>query len=133
MTRYLLDTNHAGRLLRDGSHSLWQRLATLRRDECLLCRPVVAELWFMVFNSQHLDTNQTRLQSLLQQFDILEFDESSAIEFGRLRAALRRLGKPVPAFDVLIAAIALTHHCTLVTADTHFSQIPPLTLDNWLS
>jgi len=132
MTRYLLDTNHAARLLRNDAQPLWQRLATLRRDECLLCRPVIAELWFMVFNSQRPDTNQPRLQALLQQFDILEFDASSAIEFGRLRATLRKLGKPLPVFDLLIASIALANHCTLVTADTHFSQIPTLPLDNWL-
>jgi predicted nucleic acid-binding protein len=45
MTRYLLDTNHAGTLLRDEQAPLWTRLRTLTRADCVLCRPVVAELW----------------------------------------------------------------------------------------
>lgn len=132
LTRYLLDTNHAGTLL-DEHAPLWDRLGTMHRRECGLCRPVVGELWFMVFNSARLRANRRRLEALLRQFDIWEFDEKSAIEFGRLRAERRRQGRPIPAFDVLIAAIARANHLVLVTADRHFDGISGLTVENWIA
>lgn len=132
MPRLLLDTNHAGLLLRDDRSLLWNKLGSFNRDECSLCRPVVAELWFMVFNSQRAESNRTRLEQLLAQFDIIEFDAAAAIEFGRLQASLRSLGKSIPVFDVLIASIARVNDCTLVTADAHFSYIHDLRLENWI-
>ena len=132
MTKYLLDTNHAGRLLRQDSESLWSRLSSFDREECVLCRPVVAELYFMVYNSQRVEANRQRLESLLAQFDVLEFDAPAAIEFGRLRALLRQSGRPLPVFNILIAAIAISAGCTLVTADAHFENVRGLPAENWL-
>src|SRR5262245_15234381 len=133
MALYLLDTNHAGLLLRDPQSALWGRLATLGRDECVLCRPSVAELWFMVFNSTRPEANRLKLEALIAQFTILEFDAPAAVEFGLLRADLRRKGRPIPTFDILIAAIARVHDRVLVTADSHFAHIDELRIENWLT
>lgn len=132
MTRYVLDTNHAGTLLRDPAAPLWRRLAILTRPECLLCRPVVGELWYMIHNSERADANRPKLEALLLQFDIVEFDAKAAEEFGKIRAELRRTGTPVPSFDALIAALCRSNNFTLVTADKHFRHISGLKTDNWL-
>jgi tRNA(fMet)-specific endonuclease VapC len=124
MTRYLLDTNHAGTLLRDENAPLWARLRTLSRAECAVCRPVVGELWYMVFNSSRVDANRSKLEALLAQFDVWEFDAAAAVEFGRVRAELRRAGRPIPMFDILIAAIARSTGVVLVTADSHSVRSP---------
>jgi tRNA(fMet)-specific endonuclease VapC len=133
MTRYLLDTNHAATLLRDENAPLWGRLQALSRADCVLCRPVVAELWYMVFNSARPDSNRAPLEALLAQFDIREFDATAAIEFGRIRAELRASGRPIPMFDILIAAIARAHGLTVVTADAHFNAVSGIQAENWLS
>lgn len=133
MARFLLDTNHVGLLLRDDQRAVWGRVSSLGREECVLCRPVVAELYYMVFNSQRVEPNRQRLEALLAQFEILEFDAPAAVEYGRLRASLRRAGVPLPVFDVLIAAIALSTGSTLITADEHFADVPGLVTDNWLA
>jgi tRNA(fMet)-specific endonuclease VapC len=132
MTRYLLDTNHAGTLLRDEKAPLWNRLGTLTRAECALCRPVVGELWYMIFNSSRVDANRRKLEALLAQFDVWEFDAAAAVEFGRIRAELRRAGRLIPIFDILIAAIARSSGLVLVTADAHFLAVSGLATDNWL-
>jgi tRNA(fMet)-specific endonuclease VapC len=132
VTRFVLDTNHAGLLLRDASSPLWRRLQTLNRSDCVLCRPVVAELWFMVFNSARPDANTTRLDALLSQFETIEFDAESAVEFGRLRSELRKAGKPIPMFDIMIAAIARRSSFTLVTDDAHFALVTGLMTENWV-
>ena len=131
--RYLLDTNHAGVLLRDANSPVWARLASMTRDDCVLCRPVVAELWYMVFNSERVEANRAKLEALLAQFDVVELDERSAIEFGTLRAAQRRKGKPIPSFDALIAAIARANALTIVTGDSHFRDVDGIALESWLT
>ena len=133
MKRYLLDTNHAGTLLRDANAPLWARLEPLSRADCGLCRPVVGELWYLVFNSARVDANRGRLEALLAQFDVWEFDVGAAEEFGHLRAELRRAGRPIPTFDVLIGAIARRNGLTLVTADAHFDAVPGISTENWLA
>jgi tRNA(fMet)-specific endonuclease VapC len=131
MTRYLLDTNHAGSLLRP-QPTLPGKMVAATEASFALCLPSIGELWYMVYKSTRVVENQQRLESLLGRFDIFAFDQSAAREFGRLLTELRRGGRPIPAIDAQIAAIALAHGLTLLTADAHFDQIPALGHENWL-
>jgi hypothetical protein len=63
LSRYLLDTNHAGTLLNEHA-PLWARLGMLHRRECGLCRPVVGEAWFRVFNSARVRVNRRRRRGI---------------------------------------------------------------------
>ncbi|GBC91866.1 Ribonuclease VapC2 [bacterium HR15] len=132
MTRYLLDTNHVS--------AFWTQDAILRERinraldaQYYLCTPSVAELWHMVFNSSRVAYNQARLEVLLQQFPILDFDASAAIAYGRLWTELKQRGRPIPVIDAQIAAIAIVHNMTVLTSDVrHFSQVPAVAFENWL-
>jgi len=86
----------------------------------------------MVFNSSRAKANRIRLESLLRQLAIWEFDAKAAIEFGRLRAELRASGQPIPTFDVMIAAIARVNRLVLLSADKHFAAVDGLSVENWL-
>ena len=132
MPRYLLDTNHAGTLLRRDA-PLWDRLRAARGSQFGLSRPTVGELWFMVFNSTRVQDNRRRLELILPTFAMFDFDAESAIEYGQVRAELRRSGKPIPAIDGLIAAIARHQQLTLLTADAHFGHVAGLQMENWLA
>lgn len=46
---------------------------------------------------------------------ILPFDERAALEWGRLMAEGRALGRPRSALDMVIAATALVNGCEIVT------------------
>ena len=46
---------------------------------------------------------------------ILVLDIDTMLTWGRLTGRLEKLGRPLPAIDSLIAALALHHNCTLVT------------------
>ena len=91
LTRYLLDTNHAGRLL-DERAALWGRIVGVDRQQLGVSMPTVGELWFMVFNSKRVRSNQARLESLLDQLRVWDFDAKAATEFGRLRTELTWTG-----------------------------------------
>jgi tRNA(fMet)-specific endonuclease VapC len=54
--------------------------------------------------------------------------EETADCYGRIWAALRKAGRPIPTNDVWIAAQAMETGSVLVTYDAHFAQVPGLRL-----
>jgi tRNA(fMet)-specific endonuclease VapC len=64
---------------------------------------------------------------------VLLLDEPAVEQFGRLKALLRREGRPIGDIDLLIAGIAMHHELTVVTNNTaHFDRLPDLRLKHWL-
>ena len=131
MSRYLLDTNHAGLLLNE-SAPLWTRVHGSVDDAFYLCQPSVGELWYMVFNSTRVKENRRQLEALLSAFATLNFDADSAMEFGKIQVELRKKGRPIPAIDSQIAAIAREQDLILLTSDGHFANVDSLRVENWV-
>ena len=130
MTRCPLDTDHAGTPLRDGQGPLWSKLRGMSPAECFLYRPVVAELWFTVANGARADSNRAVLDALFARLGVVASDAAAAVEFARIRAELRRAARPIPAFGILVAAIATAHHPTVVAADAHSRAVPSVKTEN---
>lgn len=52
--------------------------------------------------------------------------------FAKEKANLRKQGKPIDDFELLIGATAVTHNCKLVTNNIkHFQRIPELDIEDW--
>ena len=69
---------------------------------------------------------------LLDGLHVLPFDEPIARRFGAVSAALRAAGTPLPTPDLLIAATALEHGLTVVTANRRdFDPVPGLAVADW--
>ena len=63
---------------------------------------------------------------------ILPFDKSAAEVYGDIRATLERKGTMIGDRDCMIAAIALCHGLTVVTANVdEFQRVPGLSLEDW--
>ena len=62
----------------------------------------------------------------LPAVEILPVDRLIAELFGELTEGLRRIGKPIPVNDVLVAATCARAGATLLTWDAHFQFIPRL-------
>jgi tRNA(fMet)-specific endonuclease VapC len=131
MTTYLLDTNHASALWRNDT-VLVARIAALTDAELALRLPSIGELWFMVHNSSRIAANEISLRTFLSRFRQFAFDAVAAEQFGQIKAHLRKVGLPIPAVDVQIAAIARAHGLTVLTADAHFASVPNIQHENWL-
>jgi len=75
-------------------------------------------------------------QAAVKMFDefigrCLPFEETAAIEYGRLVSRRRKTGHPISIEDAMISAIALTHGMSLATRNTKdFSSIDDLELIN---
>ena len=73
------------------------------------------------------------LEALLTQLNILDFTTQDAVHAGEIRESLRREGKPIGPYDMLIAAQALTRGLVMVTGNTReFSRVAGLRVENWL-
>ena len=57
---------------------------------------------------------------------VVNIDASVADRYGILVKMLRKMGTPIPANDIWIAAAALETGSRLVTYDSHFDCIPGL-------
>jgi tRNA(fMet)-specific endonuclease VapC len=133
MADYLLDTNHASRLMA-GVEPLSGRVqrAQAPGDRVGLSITVVGELYFAVYASTRLASNMTRLRGLIGALHVWPFDAAIAEEFGRVRAEQKASGRPIPPPDAQIAATARVHGLILLTADRHFQFVAGLTVENWL-
>ena len=81
-----------------------------------------------MFRSNSPADNETILKDFLTGVTILGIDEEVCIIFGREMARLRQAGMAVGDMDVLIAATALRHGLTLLTADRDFERVENLTI-----
>ncbi len=86
----------------------------------------MAELYEGVFRATNLNEAERALKDFLSEVAVLRIDEEAARIFGRERARLRQVGRPMSDLDLLIAATALRHDLTLLTADHDFERVEHL-------
>ena len=128
---YLLDTNTCIALIQD--HPQTHSHFRLKGQNCYLSTLVVAELYKGVFCSARQESNLQKLDRFLQLLPRLDFDEQSAIEFGKIQGELRKIGRPTSVMDALIAAVARSRQWTIVTHNIRdFVNIENLRLEDWM-
>ena len=132
---YLLDTNACIALIDGAPKEVRRRFErALKKDATMLVSSVVAfELWYGVAKSQRKEANTQRLGAFLSgPLEWTRFDEDDAREAGRVRAELEIAGKPIGAYDVLIASQARRRGATLVTSNVaEFGRVSGLKWENW--
>ncbi len=75
----------------------------------------------------------TQANSILEAMTILPLEAPVDTLYGFIRRDLEIKGEPIGPNDLLIAAHALAHGLTVVTAnEAEFSRVPDLTVENWL-
>jgi tRNA(fMet)-specific endonuclease VapC len=132
---YLLDTNACIALINGEPASVRKRLhkVTATGTRVLVSSVAVFELWYGVAKSARPEFNRKRLQTFLSgPVTILAFDHVDAEIAGTIRATLESRGKPIGAYDLLMAGQALRHDLTLVTANaSEFSRVKGLGWQDW--
>ena len=123
--KYLVDTTWIIEYLR-GNQTIIQRLQSYRDEGLAIAIVSLAELYEGVFRSNNPAGNETILKDFLTGVTILGIDEEVCIIFGREMARLRQAGMAVGDMDALIAATALRHDLTLLTADRDFERVQNL-------
>ena len=133
---YLLDTNIISALMKDrtGAITANVRAWAQRLPDCRLVTSAVVQYELLFGLARHGTSRlQTAYDIQMNKLPVLPLDEAVGQYYARIRAHLEKAGTPIGANDTLIAAHALALGATLVTADTEFSRVPDLALENWLS
>jgi tRNA(fMet)-specific endonuclease VapC len=132
---YLLDTNACIALINGAPKDVRRRFQrAIHKEASVLMSSVVAfELWYGVAKSQHKETNTRRLEAFLAgPLEWTLLDDADAREAGRVRAELEAAGKPIGAYDVLIAGQARRRGATLVTSNVaEFDRVAGLKWEDW--
>ncbi|MCC8418039.1 MAG: type II toxin-antitoxin system VapC family toxin [Rickettsia endosymbiont of Bryobia graminum] len=90
------------------------------------------EYGFKIKKSKQMDELYKKWQSLVDIISILPFNDNTAVIAANIRALLKQEGKPIGAYDVLIAATALEHKIICVTNNlSEFQRVKELGLLDW--
>ena len=124
----ILDTN-ALSAFADGDPGLGDALRTQARAAIPVI--VLGEFRYGIAHSRRRSSYEAWLESSLIHFDILSVTHETAIAYSALRLTLKQAGRPIPANDAWIAALALQHRLPVLTRDAHFDLVPGLDRRSW--
>jgi tRNA(fMet)-specific endonuclease VapC len=132
---YLLDTNACIALMASVPNHVQTRFErAFHKGGSFFTSSVVAfELWYGVSKSKRVEENTRRYETFFAgPIDVLPFEQGAAQVAGELRARLEAAGKPIGAYDLLLAGQAMHHNMTLITANVaEFSRVKGLLWEDW--
>src|ERR1700683_2815820 len=117
---YLLDTNAYIALMNGAPTAVRSRFEkAIRGDFQVYVSSIVTfEPWYGTATSARVEKNTERLELLLSStVVVLPFENQDARLAAMIRGALEAAGRPIGAYDYLIAGLALARQLTLVTAN----------------
>ena len=86
-------------------------------------------------SNRRLKLEDFYLNSVLETFPFIPFDEHAAWIFSDIKSRLERIGKPAPLLDMQIAATAIANNLILVTRNVKdfepIAEVSALMLENW--
>ncbi len=130
MKKYLLDTNICIYYLK-GLYNLNHKIKSVGVENCLISEISLAELKFGIENSQQREKNQKALEIFLSGVQVLPIYEALDI-YAKEKARLRKSGKIVDDFDLLIGSTAVCYNLIMVTNNlSHFERIKNIKIEDW--
>jgi tRNA(fMet)-specific endonuclease VapC len=130
--QYLLDTNICIYIARRKPVAVLSRLRRLRPGDVGMSVVTYLELVYGAWKSRHQEAILAVIEQLRDIIPVQPLDRAAAEHYGRIRVELERRGSPIGAYDLLIAAHALSLGLTLVTNNVReFARIQGLRVCNW--
>ena len=132
---YLLDTNACIALINGTPAAVRAKFekAAVSGSQIYISSVVAYELWYGVEKSQRKQRNVDRLETFFAgPVSLLAFEEEDSRVAGSVRAELETRGRPIGAYDILIAGQAIARQLTLVTANIReFGRVKALVWQDW--
>jgi tRNA(fMet)-specific endonuclease VapC len=124
----ILDTNGLSAVA-DGD----PRLARIIRGANKIAVPaiVLGEYRYGISQSRNRIRDEQWLTMSIKVCRVLVVDADTAEQYSDVRAELTRSGKPTPANDLWIAALARQHAMPLLSRDRHVDFVPRLKRIGW--
>ncbi len=127
---YLLDTNICI-FFTKGNRAVLDKFEAIGLERCRISEITIAELLFGAENSTDPGRNKAMFKMFLRDMVVIPISPCIPV-FAVEKARLRKVGQPLPDFDLLIGATAVHHSLTLVTNNTkHFQRIQGIQMEDW--
>ncbi len=129
--KYLLDTNICIHFFR-GNFNLIDKIQKAGIENCAISEITLAELVFGAENSKYPQKNFQLIETFSKQVAILPILEAIP-EYGKQKVRLRKEGKMISDFDLLIGTTAIANDLIIVTENTkEFKRIENIKIENWV-
>lgn len=129
----MLDTNLCIRVLRDRPQGLRTRFNAEAEALCT-STVVLAELLHGAGKSAKPIENRREVERFVARLELLSFDTEAAAHTADIRTALEQRGKPIGAYDLLIAGHARSRGLVVVTGNLgEFTRVDGLRSEDWLA
>lgn len=134
MTSYLLDTNICIYLIKKRPPEVFERFQQIQMKQLHIPTIVLFELHDGIEKNNSQRRNLAALEQFTAPLRVVDFTIEAAKKAAKIRNNLEKMGKPIGAYDVQIAAIALALNMTLLTNNTReFERIEGLKIENWVN
>lgn len=124
----ILDTNALSAFV-DGAPEVGATLSAQRQVAIPVI--VLGEFRYGIMGSRHRKTYEEWLKTHLRYFDILTITDETTLPYATLRATLKKSGRPIPANDAWIAALAMQYGLPILSRDAHFDALPDVRRIGW--
>ena len=124
----ILDTNALSAFI-EGDASVGEIVKRQRR----VALPVIVlgEFRYAIAKSRKRAAYEEWLESHVSDFEVLDITADTTLSYAVVRLDLARLGRPIPANDAWIAALALEHRLPVLSRDQHFESVPGVERAGW--
>src|SRR5437016_1904972 len=124
--KYLVDSDYVADYL-GARPSAIQLLSSFAKDDLAISLITYGEIYEGIHFGRDPRKTTDVFQRFLRSVTILPLTQAIMQQFARIRGELRRKGKIIGDFDILIAATAIQHKITLVTRNIKdYQRIPDL-------
>ncbi len=125
---YLLDTDCVADYL-VGRPDITELLNTLSQHGAAISLITLGEIYEGIYFGRDPQKGEDGFHRFLRLVEVLPLNDTIVRQFARIRGELRRTGRIIGDFDILIGATALHHNLTLVTRNIKdYERIPLLTI-----
>ena len=132
MKGYLLDTNICIFALR-GEYGIVERMSQCGKGKCYISDVTIMELQFGAYNSGKIQENLTLISNFLKKVKTVPFAKTIDT-FCQEKIRLKKVGKPLEDYDLLIGCAAKVKGLIMVTDNVrHFDRIEGIAVENWVN
>ena len=134
MKNYLLDTNICIYLIKERPPEVLARFQQIQMKQIYIPTIVIFELYYGIEKNNSQKRNLVALEKFIAPFSVVDFTIEAAKKAAKIRSDLEKQGKPIGAYDLQIAACALSLNMILLTNNTReFERVHGLKLENWVN
>ncbi|MBW4646066.1 MAG: type II toxin-antitoxin system VapC family toxin [Goleter apudmare HA4340-LM2] len=131
---YLLDTCVVSDFVKGEKNTL-KKLKSISPTDIFISSLTVMEVKYgLAINPERAIKIQPLIETFFKAIITLPFALTEAEQAAQIRSILKIAGSPIGAYDILIAATAVTYNHIVVTSNVReFQRVPSLQVENWRS